>query len=110
MVTIKKIADLCGVSRGTVDRVINNRGNVKPETKELVLNMAKQLGYKPNPAGKALSARKKHPVVGVLLSSEGNPFFDEVIRGIKLAAEKYEIYGLEVIWRNMSNLAQYARL
>lgn len=74
MVTIKKIADLCGVSRGTVDRVINDRGNVKPETRELVLNMAKQLGYKPNPAGKALSARKKHPVVGVLLSSEGNPF------------------------------------
>ena len=101
MVTIKKIADLCGVSRGTVDRVINDRGNVKPETKELVLNMARQLGYKPNPAGKALSARKKHPVVGVLISSEGNPFFDEVIRGIKLAAEKYEIYGLEVIWRNM---------
>lgn len=101
MATIKKIADLCGVSRGTVDRVINNRGNVKPETRELVLNMAKHLGYKPNPAGKALSARKKHPVVGVLLSSEGNPFFDEVIRGIKLAAEKYEIYGLEVIWHNM---------
>lgn len=74
MVTIKKIADLCGVSRGTVDRVINDRGNVKPETKELVLNMARQLGYKPNPAGKALSARKKHPVVGVLISSEGNPF------------------------------------
>lgn len=59
MVTIKQIADLCGVSRGTVDRVINERGNVKPETKELVLSMAKELGYKPNPAGKALSARKK---------------------------------------------------
>lgn len=43
----------------TVDRVINERGNVKPETKELVLSMAKELGYKPNPAGKALSARKK---------------------------------------------------
>ena len=101
MVTIKQIADLCGVSRGTVDRVINERGNVKPETKELVLSMAKKLGYKPNPAGKALSARKKNPVVGVVISSEGNPFFDDVIRGIKLAAEKYEIYGLKVIWKNM---------
>ena len=101
MVTIKQIADLCGVSRGTVDRVINERGNVKPETKELVLSMAKELGYKPNPAGKALSARKKNPVVGVVISSEGNPFFDDVIRGIKLAAEKYEIYGLKVIWKNM---------
>lgn len=101
MVTIKQIADLCGVSRGTVDRVINERGNVKPETKELVLSMAKELGYKPNPAGKALSARKKNPVVGVVLSSKGNPFFDDVIDGIKVAGEKYEIYGLKVIWRNM---------
>ena len=101
MVTIKQIADLCGVSRGTVDRVINERGNVKQETKKLVLSMAKELGYKPNPAGKALSARKKNPVVGVVISSEGNPFFDDVIRGIKLATEKYEIYGLKVIWKNM---------
>ncbi len=100
MVTIKQIADLCGISRGTVDRVINNRGSVKAETRELVLNMAKQLGYRPNPAGKALAARKTNPVVGVVLSSIGNPFFDEVIRGIKLAAEKYEIYGLRVLWRN----------
>lgn len=101
MVTIKQIADLCGISRGTVDRVINERGNVKPETRELVLSMAKELGYKPNPAGKALSARKKNPIVGVVISSEGNPFFDDVIRGIKLAVEKYEIYGLKVIWKNM---------
>lgn len=101
MVTIKQIADLCGVSRGTVDRVINERGNVKPETRELVLSMAKKLGYKPNPAGKALSARKKNPIVGIVISSEGNPFFDDVIHGIKLAIEKYEIYGLKVIWKNM---------
>lgn len=31
MVTIKQIAELCGVSRGTVDRVLNGRGKVKPE-------------------------------------------------------------------------------
>lgn len=35
VVTIKEIADLCGVSRGTVDRVLNNRGNVKSEKKLL---------------------------------------------------------------------------
>lgn len=101
MVTIKQIADLCGVSRGTVDRVINDRGKVKPQTRELVMDMAKKLGYKPNPAGKALSARKHNPVVGVLISLEKNPFFDEVIRGIKTAAEKYEIYGLKVIYRSL---------
>ena len=36
VVTIKEIADLCGVSRGTVDRVLNNRGNVKSEKKALM--------------------------------------------------------------------------
>ena len=43
MVTIKQIAELCGVSRGTVDRVLNDRGNVKPEKKQLILAMAKKL-------------------------------------------------------------------
>ena len=46
------------------------------------MNMVKQLGYKPNPAGKALAARRHRPIVGVILNSEGNAFFDEIIRGI----------------------------
>ena len=78
-VTIKKIAELCGVSRGTVDRVLNGRGKVKPETEAAVRKMAAELGYQPNPAGKALAARKHRPVVGVLLANDGNPFFDDVI-------------------------------
>ena len=50
-----------------------------------VMNMVKQLGYKPNPAGKALAARRHRPIVGVILNSEGNAFFDEIIRGIETA-------------------------
>ena len=37
MITIKQIAELCGVSRGTVDRVINGRGKVKEEKRALIL-------------------------------------------------------------------------
>ena len=59
MATIKEIADLAGVSRGTVDRVINNRGDVNRETAEKIRAIIKQLGYKPNPAGMALDAQKK---------------------------------------------------
>lgn len=101
MVTIKQIAELCGVSRGTVDRVLNNRGNVKPEKRQLVLDTARQLNYRPNPAGKALAARKKNPVVGVLISSEGVHFFDDMLLAMHKAAKKYESYGLKVIWRSM---------
>ena len=42
-VTIKEIAKLCGVSRGTVDRVLNDRGKVKPETRELILRTISDL-------------------------------------------------------------------
>ena len=47
MVTIKEIADRAGVSRGTVDRVLNNRGKVNPEKEERVRRIAQELGYKP---------------------------------------------------------------
>lgn len=101
MVTMKKIAELCGVSRGTVDRALNGRGRVNAETAANILNVAKQLGYEPNPAGKALAARKKRPVIGVVVSSEGNTFFDEVLHGMQVAAQEYAIYGLQVKYFTM---------
>lgn len=57
MVTMKRIAEICGVSRGTVDRALNGRGRVSRETADHIRHVARQLGYQPNPAGKALAAR-----------------------------------------------------
>lgn len=101
VVTLKRIAELCGVSRGTVDRALNGRGRVNPETAAAIREMAEKLGYEPNPAGKALAARKNKLVVGVVVSSEGNPFFDEVLRGMEDAAKEYKIYGFQVVYHRM---------
>ena len=54
MITIKQIAEICGVSRGTVDRVINGRGKVKEEKRALILQTMEKFGYQPNPAARAL--------------------------------------------------------
>ena len=43
MTTLKEIADLAGVSRGTVDRVLNHRGSVNPKTAEKVMNIVQAL-------------------------------------------------------------------
>ena len=51
MTTLKEIADLAGVSRGTVDRVLNHRGSVNPKTAEKVMNIVQALDYQPNRAG-----------------------------------------------------------
>ena len=69
-VTMKQIAEVCHVSRGTVDRVLNNRGKVKPEIDLLVRETAKQMGYRPNTAGKALAARKKNYTICLLYTSD----------------------------------------
>jgi LacI family transcriptional regulator len=100
-VTIKQIADLCGVSRGTVDRVLNKRGKVHPRTQELIEKTIAQLNYTPNIAGKALAARKRPLTIGVVLSSEGNPFFDDVIRGIVQAQQELRDFGVRVKIRKL---------
>ncbi len=98
-VTIKQIADLCGVSRGTVDRVLNKRGKVHPKTQELIEKTIASLSYTPNIAGKALAARKRPWTLGVVLSSQGNPFFDDVIRGISQAQQELRDFGVNVEMR-----------
>lgn len=45
MVTMKRIAEICGVSRGTVDRALNGRGRVSRETADHIRHVARQLGY-----------------------------------------------------------------
>lgn len=100
-VTIKKIAQVSGVSRGTVDRVLNNRGKVSREAEELVRRTAAELGYTPNQAGKALAARKKKFVVGIILCSEGIEFYDEVLSGIEKAEREASEYGVKVCLKTM---------
>ncbi len=96
MATIREIAELAGVSRGTVDRVLNNRGSVNEETAERIRAIIRQLDYKPNRAGIALAAQKKKYLIGVILFSRKNPFFDHVMQGFSDKAEELSLYGCEI--------------
>lgn len=102
MATMKEIADLAGVSRGTVDRVLNHRGIVNAETEKKVLEIARLLNYQPNKAGIALAAQKKKLKIGVLLFGADNPFFDEVIDGLQQKLDELSIYGCSVVERRIS--------
>ena len=52
MVTIKDIASMANVSRGTVDRVLNNRGGVSPRTAERIRLIAEKMNYTPSITGR----------------------------------------------------------
>lgn len=97
MPTIKEIAALAGVSRGTVDRVLNNRGNVNPDTEEKIREIARALDYKPNKAGLVLAAQKKKIKLGVIIFSTENPFFSDVLVGINKKSEELAEYNCSVI-------------
>ena len=96
MATIKEIADLAGVSRGTVDRVLNKRGSVNPQTAQKIMEIVHALDYKPNRAGLVLAAQKKNLKLGVILFGEGNPFFDEVTAGVHQKEEDLACYNCTV--------------
>ena len=100
-VTIKMIAEKAGVSRGTVDRVLNNRSYVKAEVKEQILQIAKEMGY--------VSQREIHlrereeenkPLcLGVLLPSWsfGQQFQEGIGTGIREAKEELEEANVRII-------------
>ena len=97
MVTLQQIADKAGVSRGTVDRALNNRGRINPEVKARIEQIAEELGYQPNRAGKALAMARRSVKIGVIITSTDTPFMQTVLQGIEEAKREVESLGAEVI-------------
>ncbi|MGN0277851.1 MAG: LacI family DNA-binding transcriptional regulator [Lachnospiraceae bacterium] len=99
MATIKEIASLAGVSRGTVDRVLNHRGAVSPQTEQKIWEIVQALDYKPNKAGIVLAAQKKNLKLGVVLLGLSTPFYDDVLIGVRSKAAELEGYNCSVLIR-----------
>lgn len=99
MATLKEIADLAGVSRGTVDRVLNHRGSVNPQTERKILEIVQALDYKPNKAGIVLAAQKKNLKLGVVLLGRDTVFYDDILAGVRDKAEELEGYNCSVLLR-----------
>ena len=64
--TIYDVASAAGVSIASVSRVLNGRGNPMPETRERVMAAVAELGFVPDDAARALSARLKE-IIGVII-------------------------------------------
>ena len=98
MATMKEIAKLAGVSRGTVDRVINNRGAVNPETERSIRAIVESLNYSPNLAGKNLAVRKKKLKFGFVLFGvlSQDSYFADVFEGIESRAAELSEFGVTV--------------
>ena len=103
-VTAQKIAELAGVSRGTVDRALHNRGRVNPEVAARIHKIAADLGYKPNLVGQALVKSKRDCKIGAILQSVETPTMQIVRKGLQRAESELRASGVELIVRELRGL------
>lgn len=97
-IRIKDIAGLANVSVGTVDRVLHNRGNVKEEKREKVMNIINELSYTPNLLAKSL-ASKKIIRIAVLIPEPynvNNLYWENPNEGINQAIQELSDYNVDV--------------
>ncbi len=82
------IASLAGVSRKTVQRVLNNAPSVHPNTREKVLKVMEEHQYEPNSAARKLSARKTHTIGLFIVQDEKNYtlYSDDLFYGVVIGA------------------------
>ena len=85
--TIHDVAQLAGVSRQTVSRAVNDKGEIDPDTKARVLEAVRMLDYRPSRFARGL-VRKGTVTAGLVIPDLMNPFFPEVAAGVLEAAEE----------------------
>ena len=91
MASLKDIARELGVSTATVSKALNDLPDISEETKQLVREKAKEMGYFPNLAARALKTHRSYNI-GVLCVDDKNsalthPFFSRVLESLKSEAE-----------------------
>lgn len=84
-VTIRDVAQACGVHVSTVSRTFSAPHLVNPDTRDRVLACAEELGYRPNRAARALITGRTHNL-GLIVADIANPFFPPLIKAAESQA------------------------
>ena len=92
-VTMADVAREADVSLMTVSRVINNKGDVSSTTRQRVLEVIEQLGYRPSSIARGLATHRTR-TLGLVIPDVANPFFSDVARGAEHVAyaEGYNVF------------------
>ncbi len=93
-VTIYDVATLAGVSKGTVDRVIYNRGRVSPETAARVQEAIDKSGYNPNLHASVLASRKQHVLACLLPEFTPKQYWEKIYNGFLMGVESVSTYNI----------------
>lgn len=105
MITIGQIAEIAGVSKSTVSRVLNSSGYVQKEKKERIEKIIREYHYIPSATAQNLS-RQDTNTIGVIIPELDNTFYSEVLSG---ATEVADANKLNILLCNTCNNADKER-
>ena len=96
VIRIKDIAKLSGVSVGTVDRVIHNRGKVSESAKEKVEKVLKEIDYTPNLLAKTLGSSKTYKIAILAPHPEEDPYWKLSLSSLPDSKKEWQPYQMEI--------------
>lgn len=107
--TIKDIARMAGVSAGTVDRVLHDRGDVSPLSREKVQKVLDAIDYHPNMFAIGLAAKKRYRIVCIIPAHKEQNYWQTVAQGIARAAQELQPFnvGVDYIYYNHADKDSY---
>ena len=96
-IRIKDIAQLAGVSEGTVDRVLHNRGEVSEKSREAVQKVLKEIDYSPNLLARSLALKKQYKFICFIPKHLSGDYWHSVDEGFNLATQEFRNFNVEII-------------
>lgn len=94
--TIKDIAQLAGVSKGTIDRVIHKRGNVAKAVEDKVNQLLEEINYQPNLIARNLKKNKIFKIGALLPDPEKDPYWEVCMDGINQALAEFDVFNISL--------------
>ncbi len=82
-ITIDDVAKKAGVSKGTVSAVINAKKTVKPQTRDFILTVMKELNFRPKGVARNLKNNINDKSIGIIIKDINYPFYTSIVTGVK---------------------------
>lgn len=94
--TIKDIANLAGVSKGTVDRVLHNRGKVSAKAFDSINKVLAEIDYQPNLMARSLKQNRTYVICIVIPDPKLDPYWLPCLDGIENAKKEFSAFNVSV--------------
>ena len=96
IIRIKDIAEKAQTSKGTVDRVLHNRGRVAEDVRERILGIIKELNYEPNLIAQSLKSQRTFNIAALLPDPNEDSYWEAPKLGLEKAEKELRQYGINI--------------